>query len=295
MRRSFSSGLALGASSHLLSSVFPFLAAACLKQGGIVGGACAIYLVGTASLLLARPLHGREGAQLVAYLRGERKPYALRLALIAFAVAAVSYYLGLGASRSTLGYVFVTRLDWAVQIPVAIIFLREPWSLRSVGGALFAFGGALLLGRGGAVGVVEAGWALLYLASSAVGYTMITPLLREGRGPALADILVARHLLITVALSVWAVGASDLAHLLSVLNATGLAAGVVLALIFFSRFAALRTIPLSLFATLAPLQALGAVLITVARGDLLTPPLLAGGALVLLGELLALTNRTPPR
>ena len=79
---------------------------------------------------------------------------AFASSLAGFLVAGVAFYVGLAGSSRVAEYVFLTRLDWIVQAPVAILVLREPWTGRGLAGAAVALAGGLLIVWTGVVGRV---------------------------------------------------------------------------------------------------------------------------------------------
>jgi drug/metabolite transporter (DMT)-like permease len=189
-------------------------------------------------------------------------------------------------------YVFLTRLDWLVQAPVAIVLLKERWTARGLAGGALALSGGILLAWSGSMGSSGMAAALIYILASLVGYSFFKRLsaTRGMRG--------------AVALTVWRHWVNTAGFVLLALFVTGLpaswpagglllaaAAGVILVVLFLLRFAALTGIPLWVLAVQAPTQALVAVLVTFATAGTLPALTLAAIVLIVAGEAIVTASR----
>jgi len=173
-------GLALGFASHLLAGLSPFIVAAVIARTSLLPGTALVYVLGATALALVlvvprwRRRLGEETRRLTRPpLRG---PFVSSLA--GFLVAGVAYYVGLASSARVAEYVFLTRLDWVVQAPVAILVLREPWTRAGLGGAALALAGGLLIVWTGIVGSSGLLAALCYVIASLAGYLGATRIAR---------------------------------------------------------------------------------------------------------------------
>ena len=285
MRSDGGRGFSLGVASHLLSAMFPFLAADSVRRLGVSEASFVFYLVGAA--ILAALLAGRTWrAEILSAFALLLRRRCFLISIGAFAGAAICYYRGLESSSNTLEFVYLSRLDWAVQIPAAVVFLRQQWEWKPLLFSAVAALGAMCVGSLGSTGADAAWWACGYVVFSAAAYIMIVPVL-EDRSVSQVGVLAVRTCFITLLLGAMCVGEWDSGRIAldSAQLWAALFSGGVLTAIFWTRFAALSRIPLWLFSGLAPLQAGTAFLVAVLRGE---PPGLAAGAgiaLILLGEI----------
>lgn len=257
------SGLTLGLLSHVLAGLSPFIVAQVIGRAGLLPGTALVYVSGamllTASLgvnAIRRPFL----AETVAFAGPTLRPLVLG-SLTGFLVAGVAYYHGLTASPRVAEYVFLTRLDWLVQAPVALLLLGEPWTRRGLAGAALALSGGLLLTWSGAIGTSGLVFAALYIAASLLGYLCATPLTTTRGSAGALTLTIWRHWVNTAGFAVLAVTAGTLgarAFQPSTL-ALAVAGALVLIGLFLSRFAALTRIPLWVLSAQAPVQALVAV------------------------------------
>lgn len=293
-------GLTLGFLSHVLAGLSPFIVAGVIARAGLLPGTALVYACGTALLgatLSLRPVRVPFLAETRAFAATGARRLVLG-SLAGFLVAGVAYYHGLVQSPRVAEYVFLTRLDWLVQAPVALLILGEPWTRRGLVGAALALGGGLILTWSGAIGASGLAFAALYIVASLCGYLCATPLTRA-RGPAGAMTLTFwRHWVNTagfVGLAVMAgtpgsqAAAAPLAP--STLALAAVSATVLIGL-FLTRFAALTRMPLWMLAAQAPVQALVAVAASLATEGRL--PLTSAVAIVLIvaGEWLVTARPT---
>src|SRR5690606_5289006 len=96
--------------------------------------------------------------------------------LAGFLVAGVAYYVGLTHSPRVAEYIFLTRLDWILQAPVAVLLLREPWTRKGVTGGAIALAGGVMLAWTGSIGSSGLMAAAIYVVASLAGYAWFTPL-----------------------------------------------------------------------------------------------------------------------
>lgn len=268
---------ALGLASHVLAGLSPFIVAATIARVGLLPATAWIYGAGSVVLLcaLASP-RAREvlARETRALWNGPARPLLLG-SLAGFLVAGIAYYQGLTRSPRVAEYVFLTRLDWLVQAPVAILVLKEPWTRAGLGGAALALAGGVMLawtGTIGASGLVAAG---AYILASLAGYVCASPITRA-RGVAGAATLTAwRHWVNTagfVGLAMMAGPLWPLPQDPATLGLIGLGALVLIGL-FLLRFASLTRLPVWVLSAQAPVQALVAVsasLLTEGRLPLVT-------------------------
>lgn len=283
-------GLALGFASHLLAGLSPFIVAEVIARTDPLPGTALVYVLGAAvlALLLCVPRWRRRLGEETRRLTRPplRGPFLSSLA--GFLVAGVAYYVGLASSGRVAEYVFLTRLDWVVQAPVAILVLREPWTRAGLGGAALALAGGLLIVWTGVIGSSGLLAALGYVIASLAGYLGATRIAR------------ARGLEGAVALTVWrhwvnTAGFVTLALLLAPAavqrpdNGTlvlALAGGAVLLGLFLCRFAALTRLPLWVLSAQAPVQAIVALAISRVTEGAPSPTTLVAVAMIAGGEYL---------
>jgi drug/metabolite transporter (DMT)-like permease len=292
-------GLALGFASHLLAGLSPFIVAAVIARTSLLPGTALVYVLGATALALLlvvprwRRRLGEETRRLTCPpLRG---PFVSSLA--GFLVAGVAYYVGLASSARVAEYVFLTRLDWVVQAPVAILVLREPWTRAGLVGAALALAGGLLIVWTGIVGSSGLLAALCYVIASLAGYLGATRIAR------------ARGLEGAVALTVWRhwVNTAGFVTLTLVLvpatvhrpdNGTlmlALAGGAVLFGLFLCRFAALTRLPLWVLSAQAPVQALVALVASRLTEGVPSATTLVAVAMIVAGEAIVATSQRRPR
>lgn len=277
----------LGLASHVLAGIFPFIAAATIARLGLVPAATLIYGIGAVGLVvsLVAPVWRRIVAAETRALWRDDTRWRFVVGLTGFLVAGVAYYVGLSHSPRVVEYIFLTRLDWILQAPVAILLLREPWTGRGLTGGAIALTGGILLAWTGAIGPSGLVAAAIYIVASLAGYGAFTPLSAR-RGPRGAATLTAwRHwintagfvaLLATMGGSAGSIDAAGLA--------LGAAGAVAIVLMFLLRFTALTGIPLWVLSVQAPVQASVAVLVTFFTGGTLPLATIIAIALVVVGE-----------
>jgi hypothetical protein len=289
-------GLTLGLVSHTLAGLSPFIVAAVIARTGLLPGTALVYSLGAAVIaaaLLVTPWRRR----LMATTRTLIQPplrNALLTSLAGFVVAGVAYYVGLASSARVAEYVFLTRLDWVVQAPVAILVLREPWTRAGLGSAAIALSGGLLLVWTGAIGrsgVIAAG---CYVVASLAGYLGATRIARAaGRDGALA-LTVWRHWVNTAGFVVLALALAPAAavRLEPSTMAIALLSAMVLLGLFVTRFTALTRLPLWVLSAQAPVQALVALTMSRLVEGRIPRLTLVAVAMVVCGEcLLAMSQR----
>ena len=281
-------GLALGLASHLLAGVSPFLMAAVIAQAGLLPGTALAYVMGTAVLsagLVAWPARRRA---LVATTRelARTRPTALLGSLAGFLVAGVAYYVGLASSARVAEYVFLTRLDWTIQAPVAMLLLREPWTPGGLMGAALALTGGLVIVWTGAIGASGLGAALVYVVASLAGYLGARAITRASGLRGALSLTVWRHLVNTLGFVglalVWSRGTpsgpTTATAMLAVIS------GLVLVGLFATRFASLTRLPLWVLSAQAPVQALVALSVTYVTGGRIGPATWMAVGLIVAGE-----------
>lgn len=290
-----------GLASHVLAGVLPFASAGAIARLGLMPGTAALYLAGSvviAAFLAAPRLRAVFARETQALWRPATRTTMLG-GLAGFLVAGVAYYLGLarvaglGDAARVAEYIFITRLDWAVQAAFAVMWLREPWKPAGLAGGILALAGGVLLGWTGAFGVTGLVAAGVYILASLAGYSCFTRLAIERRAPGAAALTAWRHLVNTagfVALAVVFGGNGPEAAAPAGLALAALA-GVLLVLLFLLRFAALTDVPLWVLSAQAPTQALVAVLVILATTGTLGAATTIGIGLVVAGESLVMRNR----
>lgn len=297
------SPVALGFASHLLAGVLPFISAGAIARLGLMPATAALYLAGSIAVA-ASLLHGRVRAWLLAETPALAAPGARGLlfgGLAGFLLAGVAYYVGLDrallatheTSRPRVAeYIFLTRLDWLVQAAFAIVWLREPWTVRGLFGAALALSGGVVLAWSGAFGASGLTAAAVYIGASLAGYSCFKPL-STARGPAGAVVLtIWRHWVNTVGFVALAVAlpapsatAGGMGLLLAVI------AGVAIVALFLLRFTALTGLPLWVLSAQAPTQALIAILVTLVTAGTVPPTTLTAIGLIVAGEVLVARAR----
>ena len=289
MKNVCSRGVGLSGISHVLSALFPFVAADSIKRLGVFPASFIFYLIGTILILalLVRGKLRRDTRSAFVLLR--EKP-SFQRAVLLFVAGGVCYYKGLETSASTVEFVFLSRLDWVLQMPAAVIFLKEPWNWKGASMAILAATGGVLVGWAGTDGLGGSAWAAGYVVFSVAAYNSITPLLSGESGLTHTGALAVRTFFITFLLFLCSwydpvqVGRIEFSLQSGGALIQAVAAGLVLVCVFWSRFAALAIIPLWLFAGFAPLQAGVAATVGLLYGGMPTAGVLAGMALVILGE-----------
>lgn len=290
-------GLSLGLGSHLLAGLSPFVVAAAIARVGLMPATALIYVAGSAMLvacLAALPaLRARLWRETHALARGPHAR-AFGLSLVGFLVAGVAYYQGLHRSPRVAEYVFLTRLDWVIQAPVALMLLKEPWTRGSMTGGALAVAGGLMLAWTGAIGTSGMVAAAIYIVASLAGYLGATPITAARGLSGALTLTVWRHAINTagfvlLAAPFWT--AKAMPRTAETLLLVGLGGLVILGL-FVLRFAALTRIPLWVLSVQAPVQA--AVAITASwltEGRMALASLVAIGMIVTGECLVALRHR----
>jgi hypothetical protein len=296
--RSSGAGIGLGLASHALAGVFPFVAAATIAALGLMPATALIYLAGTVLLGLVFAVPTAR-ATIASETRAFWRP-ALRwsfiVGLAAFLVAGMAYYQGLARSPRVAEYIFLTRLDWVVQAPVAILVLKEPRTRAGLAGGAIALAGGVLLAWTGAIGPSGLAAAAVYIAASLVGYLCARPI-SAARDIAGAVTLTAwRHWVNTVgfvllAVPAWHAGATPIDSSGLLLIVVG---GVVIVALFLLRFTSLTRIPLWVLAVQAPVQASVAVVASLVTEGALPLHTSIGIAMVVTGEVVV-ALRVPRR
>jgi len=273
--------------SHALAGVSPFIVAEVIARTDPLPGTALVYGLGAAvlALLLVVPRWRVRLGEETRLLTRRPLRGLFVTSLAGFLVAGVAYYVGLAGSARVAEYVFLTRLDWVVQAPVAILVLREPWTRAGLGGAVLALAGGLVIVWTGVVGSSGLLAALCYVFASLAGYL------------GAARIARARGLEGAVALTVWrhwvnTAGFVALTLLLAPVaqrpdNGTlmlALAGSLVLLGLFLCRFAALTRLPLWVLSAQAPIQAVVALAVSrLTEGHIPTATLVAV-AMIVCGE-----------
>ncbi len=281
-------GLTLGFLSHVLAGLSPFFVAGVIGRAGLLPGTALVYACG--ALLLGAALVLRTVSRpFLAETRAFAGPGMRQLvlgSLAGFLVAGVSYYHGLVESSRVAEYVFLTRLDWLVQAPVALLVLGEAWTRRALAGAALALGGGLILTWSGAIGADGLLFAAAYIVASLIGYLCAAPVTRARGLRGALTLTFWRHWTNTAGFVALAAGAGTLgtgtadATLTPATLALAATSGVVLIGLFLARFAALTRVPLWVLSAQAPVQALVAVGASLATEGWL--PLTSGVAIALI-------------
>ena len=256
-------GLALGFASHILAGLSPFIVAAVIARIGLVPATALVYGLGTAGLaaLLLVPRARQHVRQWTSVFTSAAWRVAFVSSLAGFLVAGVAFYVGLARSSRVAEYVFLTRLDWIVQAPVAILVLHEPWTSRGLAGAAVALAGGLVIVWTGAIGTSGLAAAVVYVAASLVAYLGASRIARAGGLPGAVALTAWRHVVNTVGFGVLAIVMVDAVPLR--INAGTIALGMlgacVLLGLFLCRFVALTRVPLWVLSAQAPVQAVVAL------------------------------------
>jgi drug/metabolite transporter (DMT)-like permease len=289
-------GLVLGFASHLLAGLSPFIVAEVIARTDPLPGTALVYVIGAAALalLLAAPVPRRRLAKETRQLiqRPMRGPFLTSLA--GFLVAGIAYYVGLASSARVAEYVFLTRLDWVVQAPVAILVLREPWTRAGLGGAALALAGGLLIVWTGVVGSNGLLAATGYIVASLAGYLGATRIARERGVPGAVTLTVWRHWVNTAGFVMLAALVMRDNALQRPDNGTlglALVSATVLIGLFLCRFAALTRLPLWVLSAQAPVQALVALAASRVTEGTPSPTTLAAVAMIATGELIVASNQ----
>jgi drug/metabolite transporter (DMT)-like permease len=292
--RSSALPVTFGFGSHFLAGGLPFISSGAITRLGLMPGTATLYAAGTlvllASLVRARTRQAIARETRALFAPGLRRPFVLGLA--GFLVAGVGYYIGLANSPRVAEYVFLTRLDWLIQAPIAILILREPWTRSSVAGGALALAGGLIIAWTGSIGTSGLVAAIVYVLASLVGYSLFK------------RIAAARGTAGAIALTMWRHWVNTAGFVLLALTigsptgastAEGLwlaaAAGVVIVVLFLLRFTALTGIPLWVLSVQAPTQGFVAIAITLATGGSLPARTLAAIAMIVVGEVLVTRAR----
>jgi drug/metabolite transporter (DMT)-like permease len=292
-------GLALGFASHLLAGLSPFIVSAVITRTSLLPGTALVYGLGATALalLLVGPHWRRRWRAETRALWTPPHRIAFLVSLTGFLAAGVAYYVGLASSARVAEYVFLTRLDWVVQAPVAILVLREPWTRAGLGGAALALAGGLLIVWTGVVGSSGLLAALCYVIASLAGYLGATRIAR------------ARGLEGAVALTVWRhwVNTAGFVTLALVLVPTtvhrpdtgtlmlALAGGATLLGLFLCRFAALTRLPLWVLSAQAPVQALVALVASRVIEGVPSATTLVAAGMIVAGEAIVATSQRAAR
>jgi drug/metabolite transporter (DMT)-like permease len=262
-RRGEARSLALGFASHLLAGVSPFLVAAIIARTSLLAGTALAYGIGALALsaLLLLPRARRWFVTETQRLTGAALRTAFLCSLAGFLVAGVAYYIGLTRSARVAEYVFLTRLDWVVQAPVAVLVLREPWTRTGAAGAVLALAGGLLIVWTGIVGTTGLAAAACYVLASLAGYLGATRIARHAGSSGAAGLTVWRHVVNTVGFVVLALAMGQAGHVRFDVGtlSLGLLSATVLIGMFFCRFVALTRLPLWVLSAQAPVQAVVAL------------------------------------
>ncbi|NMC63646.1 MAG: EamA family transporter [SAR324 cluster bacterium] len=279
MKKSHRRGDLLAVASHLLSAVFPFVAATSLQQMGVLKASFLFYCIATVFVVFFT--YKRVGIKEL--YRALERNRSFLWAITFFVGGAIAYYGGLASTKNVLAFVLLSRLDWVMQIPVAIVLLREKARPLAVVAAILACCGAVLVGWTSRIDVDTAVWALIYVGLSVVAYTLTKPLLRTELS---ADsVLALRAYGVTLILGIMnACSVQGLGGNAFEVTPSAILAGVMLATLFATRFSAISSIPLWRFAAYAPIQAFVAVLISTWLGQAASFLVIMGMLLIAVGE-----------
>jgi hypothetical protein len=287
--------IGLGLTSHLVAGVSPFIMSATMARLGLIPGMALVYGLGSLGLIasLAEPAWRRLALLETRALLSQPMRLAFVGGLAGFLVAGIAYYIGLAHSPRVAEYIFLTRLDWILQAPVAILVLREPWTRGGVTGGALALAGGVVLAWTGSIGLSGIVAGLIYIVASLAGYAWFTPLSAARGGRGAAALTVWRHWINTLGflallgLSGGAQGELDSSALL-----LAMAGAVVIVALFLLRFTALTGIPLWVLSVQAPVQATVAVGVTFASGGYLPPATIGAILMIVIGELLVSVSQT---
>jgi hypothetical protein len=174
-----------------------------------------------------------------------------------------------------------------VLAAVAVIWLREPWTLSGLAGAGLALAGGLALAWSGAFGASGLVAAAVYILASLVGYSSFKPLTAAAGPRGALALTVWRHWVNTVGFVLLVLvrpGAN------TPLDTTGLllalVAAVAIIVLFALRFTALTGLPLWILSAQAPTQALVAIAVTLATTGTISELTTLGIALIVVGEVM---------
>ena len=281
--------ISLGLASHVLAGLFPFLAATVISRLGLLPATAWIYGIGAVVLLAALGV-GRWRRTFIAESRAVwtspfRWPVVAGLA--GFLIAGVAYYTGLARSPLVAEYVFITRLDWILQAPFAILVLRESWTRQGLAGGLIALTGGVMLSWTGSVGASGLTAAMIYIVASLAGYTGFKPVAAARGARGAVTLTVWRHWINAVGFAalVMVLGPRAAVH-----DTAGLwlaaAGAVVIFALFLLRFSALTGLPLWVLSVQAPVQAFVAILLTFLSGATLPVQTVIAIGLIVTGECL---------
>lgn len=281
---------ALGLASHVLAGLSPFIVAAAIARVGLLPATAWIYSAGSVVLLWAL-VSARARAALTRETRalwnGPARPLLVG-SLAGFLIAGVAYYQGLTRSPRVAEYVFLTRLDWLVQAPVAILVLKEPWTRAGLGGAALALAGGVVLAWTGAIGASGLVAAGVYILASLAGYLCASPITRSRGVTGAATLTAWRHWVNTAGFVALAMIAGPLWPLPRDPATLALIAVGALVLIglFLLRFASLTRMPVWVLSAQAPVQALVAVTASLLTEGRLPPITALAIAMIVGGEVI---------
>ena len=234
-----------------------------MGRSSLLVGTATVYGIGSlllVGLLAVRGVRTRVGGAWQQVRRAPMRAHVV-VSLVGFLVAGVAYYVGLSRSPRVAEYVFLTRLDWVVQAPVAILILRESWTRSGLAGAALALAGGVLIVWTGAIGSSGLASASCYVIASLAGYIGATRVARAMGIDGAITLTIGRHWVNTAGFIVLAL---LLARPMSVPGepsflALATLSAVVLIGLFLFRFAALTRLPLWVLSAQAPVQALVAL------------------------------------
>ncbi|MBA2355985.1 MAG: hypothetical protein H0V80_15130, partial [Acidobacteria bacterium] len=261
-------------------------------------GTALVYALGTTGLLalLAGPRVRHELWEATRLLTAAPWRAAFASSLAGFLVAGVAFYVGLAGTPRVAEYVFLTRLDWIVQAPVAILVLREPWTGRGLAGAAIALGGGVLIVWTGAVGSSGLAAALVYIAASLTAYLGASRIAKAKGLAGAATLTVWRHVVNTagfVGLAlVMSPPAAGLRLDLSTIALACVSATVLLGL-FLCRFSALTRVPLWVLSAQAPVQAVVALVASRFTEGTPAAATLVAVAMIVCGEVVVASAQRP--
>lgn len=289
-RRPGVTAIGLGLTSHLVAGISPFIMQAVITRLGLIAGMTLVYGIGSIGLLVSLAVPGWRRVTFDE-TRALLTPH-LRLAFVgglaSFLVAGVAYYAGLARSPRVAEYIFLTRLDWILQAPVAILVLREPWTRGGVAGGTLALAGGIVLAWTGSIGASGIVAALIYIVASLAGYAGFTPISAARGTRGAATLTVWRHWINTLGflalLFLSGFEWSSAAALDPTALALAAAGAAVIVLLFLLRFTALTGIPLWVLSVQAPVQALVAVGVTFLTGGHLPLTTITAIAMIVGGE-----------
>lgn len=288
--RSPTTTIGLGLSSHVLAGISPFVMSAVIVRLGLIPGMTLVYGIGAAALVAALAWPGWRGTVAaetrVLWAPPLRRAFAGGLA--GFLVAGVAYYVGLERSPRVAEYIFLTRLDWILQAPVAILVLREPWTRGGIAGGTLALSGGIVLAWTGSIGPSGIVAALIYIVASLAGYAGFTPISAARGKRGAAALTVWRHWINTLGFLALLFLSSVESGAASAFDASAIglagAGAAVIVLLFLLRFTALTGIPLWVLSVQAPVQALVAVGVTFLTGGDLPLTTITAIAMIVAGE-----------